>query len=102
MKYFKTRNQYEASNVTFNPSIVEARSYNWWVFVKYIGQDVVFNSYPYSNTTIKHQHKVRRLMNELGITIDFEVSTPESLATFKTTKEAFDRTIEIAAQKFVA
>lgn len=98
MKYFKTQNLYKASNVTFDPSKVIAHSYAWWCFVRVIEGHVVFNSYRYSNTTAKHQFKVKRLLNELGITIDFEVSVPESLKDTDTTKDLFDRTLAQAAK----
>lgn len=79
MKQLKKSGVYQASNVTFDPSQIEARSYKWWVFVKVIGGKVVFNEYPYSNTTRRHQAKVKTLMNDLGIKIDYVVSTRESL-----------------------
>lgn len=79
MKYFKRAGIYKASNVSFDPKLIEARSYDWWVFVKVIKGKVVFNSFRYSNTTSRHQSKVRSLMRELGIKVDLEVSTRLSL-----------------------
>ena len=87
MKYFKTQNLYKASNVTFNPSTVSAHSYEWWEFVKVIRGKIVFNDYKYSKTTIKHQYKVKRLMEELGITTDLTIETSRSLSEFKTLTE---------------
>jgi hypothetical protein len=77
MKFIKKRNQYEASNVTFNADKIEAYSYGWWKFVAVIGGKVVFNTYNYSSSTIKHQIKVKRLMRELGINIDIEIKCPK-------------------------
>lgn len=79
MKHFPKLNIYKASNVTFNPSTKMAHSYDWWCFVKVIDGKVVFNSYPYSPTTRRHQRKVKDLMASLGIAIDLEVNQRESL-----------------------
>lgn len=80
MKYFKRAGIYKASNVTFNPETMEAHSYGHWQFVTKIGDQVFFNNYPYSITTQGHQRKVRSLLRDLGITIDFEVETGASLS----------------------
>jgi hypothetical protein len=79
MKYLKRAGIYKASNVTFDPKSVSAYSYGWWRFVDVVNGKVVFNNYSYSNSTCKHQHKVRSLMNELGIKIDLYISVPCSL-----------------------
>lgn len=76
MKHFKRTNLYKASNVTFNPETIEAFSYDWWCFVKKINGKVIFNSYKYSPTTGNHQYKVRSLLKELNIKIDFEIECP--------------------------
>lgn len=75
----KKNGLYVASNVNFDPSEIEARSYGWWVFVKRVNGLVVFNNYRYSPTTARHQSKVYYLMSELSIEIDLVVSTPRSL-----------------------
>lgn len=79
MKYLKTQGIYKASNVTFNKDTLEAVSYNWWILTKVIDEKLVFNNFNYSNTTIKHQHKIRRLLQDLGIEIDIEVECPGGL-----------------------
>jgi len=79
MKFSKKRNQYEASNVTFDAEKLEAFSYKWWKFVTIDNGLVVFNNYNYSPSTLKHQSKVRKLMNDLGIKIDMVVYTRLSL-----------------------
>lgn len=73
MKLFKRDNIYKASNVTFNPESHTAYSYNWWAFVKRINGFLVFNNVYYSNTTCKHQSKVRALLRDLGLEIDLTV-----------------------------
>ena len=66
MKHMKRTNTYKASNVTFDPETMEAYSYGWWRFVERTpGGQILFNDYNYSNSTCKHQIKVRRLMREL-------------------------------------
>lgn len=79
MRHMKRANIYKASNVTFDPKTIKAYSYDWWCFVKVINGKVIFNDYNYSNTTIRHQRKVRRLMRELGIKIDLIIETRSSL-----------------------
>lgn len=87
MKLMKRAGIYKANNVTFNPATKFAESYNWWAFVSVIQNKVVFNEYRYSVSTSKHQHKVQRLMNELGIKIDLVVKTRSSLHTVQSLKE---------------
>lgn len=84
MKYFKRLEVYKASNVTFNPKSLEAYSYGYWRFVECINGKIVFNNFYYSPTTNRHQSKVRRLMNDLGINIDLEISVPCGLQRTKT------------------
>lgn len=74
MKQMKRTGIFKASNVSFDPSTVRAYSYGWWNFVRKINGAVVFNNYRYSNSTSKHQSKVWRLMDSLGIKIDLFVS----------------------------
>jgi hypothetical protein len=79
-KFNKTQGKYKASNNEFNVVLKQATSYGWWIYVKHIDGLVVFNSYPYSNTTRAHQRKMRRLLDYLGIRIDVEVNVSDSLA----------------------
>lgn len=81
MKHMKRANIYQCSNYncTFDPNNIVARSYRWWVFVAKIEGKVVFNNYRYSNSTSKHQSKVRFLLNQLGIKIDLELPLPNGL-----------------------
>ncbi len=79
MKYFKTLKVYKASNVQLNAETLEATSYDWWTFQKKIGKFLVFNTYNYSNSTCKHQSKVRQLNNNLGVTPDLYLEVSEGL-----------------------
>lgn len=79
MKYMKRSNTYKASNVVFNNETLEAMSYDWWVFTKVIGTKLIFNDYRYSNTTCRHQWKVRRLLRDLGLSISYEIEAPKGL-----------------------
>jgi hypothetical protein len=81
MKYFPKLKLYKAANVTFNPETREAHSYSWWRFTAMIDGKLVFNDYHYSNTTRKHQCKVRALLSDLGLTIDHVVNVRESLVS---------------------
>lgn len=79
MKFIKKRNQYESANVTLNLEEMTAYSYGWWKFLAVINGKIVFNNYSYSNSTCKHQSKVRRMLEEKGIKIDLNVNTSLSL-----------------------
>ena len=83
MKYYKRLGIFKASNVSFNSGTKEAYSYGWWKFVSKIKGEVVFNSYSYSPTTLRHQSKVRQLMGELGIPIDRYVRIKEGLQSLR-------------------
>lgn len=87
MKYFTRSKKYKASNVSYDPILRQAVSYNWWVFVKVIEGHLVFNNYSYSNTTSRHQWKVKRLLETLGVKIDLEMPVPNGLQTVKTLEE---------------
>ena len=81
MKFSNKRQQFEGSNVSFNPSTMIAKSYGWWVFVAEINGKVVFNNSRYSPSTGKHQSKVRAMMRQ-SHSIDLVLqNTRESLAT---------------------
>ncbi len=81
MKFMKRKGVYQASNynVTFDPKTCSAFSYSWWKFVGIVEGKVVFNNFRYSNTTSKHQSKVRSLLKDLGIKIDIEMPLPKGL-----------------------
>ena len=103
MKKLVTKNVYKSANCLFNADEVAAWSYAHWQFVRVIQGKVVFNAYRYSNTTAKHQYRVRALMESLGVRIDVVANVRESLTRFSTvgavnraTKET-DR--QIAARK---
>jgi hypothetical protein len=79
MKFSNKRQQFEGSNVSFNPSRMIAKSYNWWIFMAVINGKVVFNNSRYSPSTGKHQRKVRAKVDGK---IDLMLfNTRESLAT---------------------
>lgn len=80
MKFMKRSGTYKGRNVTFDPQTLSAVSYGWWEFVRVIRGRTIFKAYRYSNTTCKHQSKVRLLMRSLGIKIDHTVSIPDSLS----------------------
>ena len=84
MKYIKSRQRYEASNVWLavnDPAHngPTAYSYDWWCFLRVIEGRLIFNRHSYSVSTARHQRKVRALLHELGIRIDREVNTRYSL-----------------------
>ena len=83
MKYYPRLGLYKASNLTFNPSTLDAYSYGYWRFVARVEGVVIFNNYRYSNSTSKHQYKVRSLLKSLGIKIDIEAPFPNGISRIK-------------------
>lgn len=81
MKLMKRSGIYQCSNYncTFDPKSCEAFSYRWWKFVAKVDGLVIFNNYRYSNTTSKHQSKVRSLLEALGIKVDLYLSLPQGI-----------------------
>ncbi len=79
MKYYKTLNQYKASNLIIDMNSMAAYSYAWWKFVAKIDGKIVFNDYGYSPSTRLHQAKIRELLGQLGIGIDLFIAAPEGL-----------------------
>lgn len=79
MKFYTRQGLYKASNVTLNPKTLEAFSYSWWKFLGVVEGKLVFNNYRYSNSTSKHQSKVRAQLQELGIKIDISMPIPSGL-----------------------
>lgn len=69
IKWFPRLGIYKNStgNVTFNPTTMEAYSYNWWQFVRKIGKTVIFNDYYYSSSTNAHQWCVKSVLKEKKI-----------------------------------
>ena len=101
MKYMKRKNIYKASNVTFNPETLSAYSYGWWKFVAVIDGKVIFNNYRYSNSTSRHQRKVRALMFQLGIRIDVEMPVPEGLQSGQHLENLIEQAEEHLCNEFL-
>lgn len=95
MKFNDKTGMYKASNVTFDLNTLNAFSYSWWRFVAVIDGMVVFNNHNYSNTTRKHQAKVRSVMSNLGIKIDLELPVANGI------KEQDLETLILEAEEFL-
>lgn len=94
LKVKKSTGRYEASNVWFDPKRMEATSFRWWYFVKRIGGKVVFNDYSYSSYTTRHQRKVERTMEALGIKVDVVIQAPKGLQDLPTALLAYQTQIK--------
>jgi hypothetical protein len=70
MKFYPRLNMYKASNCSFDPSTMTALSYGWWPMLAAINGKLVRNIHNYSNSTLKHQSKLRSLLSSLGIQAD--------------------------------
>jgi hypothetical protein len=62
-RYLSKTNMLKSSNFSMNLTTLEARSYDWWVFVRKVNGKVIFNRVNYSNSTCKHQNKALRVLN---------------------------------------
>jgi hypothetical protein len=91
MKYFPRLKVYKNSTNTnwFNPETLEARSYRHWAYLKMINGQLVFNNYMFSNSTAKHQSKLRQLLRELNISIDYFIESPNGLQDLNSAKEYY-------------
>ncbi len=106
MKWFKKSGEFKGSynphrkfyNVTFNPDTTKAYSYNWWIFVKKINGLLVFNDYSYSNTTNRHQSKVKTLLHNLGYHIDLYIEAPDGLQSLSSAIEHYNQEIKALEQ----
>jgi hypothetical protein len=56
-RYMSRTNMLKSSNFTMDLTTLEARSYDWWIFVRRVHGKVVINKTSYSNSTSKHQNK---------------------------------------------
>lgn len=79
MRFVKRDKSFKSSNCEFNYEATQAYSYGWWRFVDVINGKIVFNSYNYSPSTCKHQSKVRRLLSDLGLKVDYNIEAPKGL-----------------------
>lgn len=85
---------YRASNVMFDPERMVATSFDWWYFVKRIGGKVVFNDYSYSSYTTRHQSKVRRTMQALGIKVDVTIEARKGLQSLDVALRDYDERVK--------
>ncbi len=89
VRYFERAGIYKGSNFTFNPKTLTAYSYDWWRFVEKIGSRIVFNDFRYSNTTARHQWKIKNLLRDLGIHVDMELEAPGGLQNLNSAIELY-------------
>lgn len=101
MKYMKKSGIYKASNVQFNPKTKEAYSYGWWKFAQVIEGKLIFNSYNYSNTTNRHQAKVKDLLNRLNIKVDMFVSFKDGLTNSDTLVDVYEKYEDYLCETFL-
>lgn len=90
LKAYTKLNIFKNKSVSFDPNKIEALSYHWWVFVAKIKGKLVFNEYPYTASTSKHQYQVKRLLNQLNIKIDLTIESPEGLQNLESSIKYYD------------
>ena len=100
MKYYKRLKIWKGASVTFNPETCEAHSYKWWLFVAKVKNKVIFNNYRYSVSTSNHQNKVKRLLAQLGVKIDFYAEFPQGIDRPQAAVDSYKYRIE-SLQKLI-
>ncbi len=79
---------------TFNPNTFEAHSYKWWLYVKKIGNKIIFNNYFYSSSTSKQQSEMRNLLSELGHSEIEYIEAPDGLDNLNGSIELYKNRID--------
>jgi hypothetical protein len=69
---------YKGSN-WFDLETLEARSYNWWPYLKKTRIGLVYNNYTFSNCTSKHQDELSWLLSKLRIKVDYALEFPRGI-----------------------
>lgn len=80
--YRPTKQELVASNNTLNLATMQAHSYGHWCYFRIIDGLAVFNDYRYSNTTARHQHRMRQLLRKLGIAVAVTIETHGSIGYY--------------------
>lgn len=70
----KNRLKYGNNNY-FDLDTLQAVSYGWWVYFRFIDGIAVFNKHRYSATTSKHQSYMNGLLSDIKIYIDVRIDT---------------------------
>lgn len=78
-RYQAKKLRFVASNNYFDVHESKAVSYGWWTYFSKVEGINVFNKHAYSPSTRRHQSRMRDLLRKLGIRIDVEVDTRNSL-----------------------
>lgn len=78
MKYLKTKHMMKAANVELCLITLKSYSYGWWLMSKRVGNKIVFNSYKYSKSTIRHQDRVISILAQMSGDI-VRVECPQGL-----------------------
>lgn len=78
--YYKPRKKvYEGKNWSFCPETLYATSYGWWPMLTVIKGKIVRNTFNYSQSTTKHQSKLRSVLDVIGLKPDLFISVRASL-----------------------
>lgn len=67
MRLYPRLKQYKCSNLIYDIEQQIAHSYGWYVIAKRFNGIMVVNDYNYSNTTLTHSYKLKRLFDEIDI-----------------------------------
>lgn len=98
MKYYKTLNQYKASNLVYDVDNETAYSYVWYQLAKRINGIMVINYFNYSPTTIRHYYKIRKLFETLGIQYIL-IEAPRGLQSLSSSIDYYETQIKSLENK---
>jgi hypothetical protein len=74
---------YKASNFCYIPSTAQAWSYDWWKISELRKNKIIFNDYPYSVSTRRHQRLAMDLIRTNYPDIEIvRLPTPKGLQSF--------------------
>lgn len=93
LEFYPRLGLWKASNVTLDPSTLEAHSYSWWLMARRFGDLVVFNSFRYSVSTSKHQFNVRCWLGHHGISY-VTLEAPRGLDDLDSARRRYLRLID--------
>jgi hypothetical protein len=97
LKYYPRLGVWRASNVKLDPKSLRSWSYDWWLMSCRIGPYLVFNEYGYSNSTRKHQSKVRSWLWKKGY-LFVTVESPHGLQDLESSRRYYlNRIAELEA-----
>ncbi len=99
VRFFSREAVFKSSNFFFDPKTLYATSYGWYPLLKVIKGKLVLNNYYYSRSTIKHVIRLYRILDLLGIKIDYVIQAPQGLDDLDASVRHYERLIASVRQQ---